>query len=219
MEELQTQPHPSLRSTHQGRVAARKILFAAPSTSQSKGTTPKGITSFGGGRLSRRGDGTAKAHHGAMTLPCRHLFYLMLATLFTTLYRCPQALPRHVGKRTTDRRVSARGLHEIDGSEGEETRAWTTRRDRPRAGAPALPAWKKISCPAKRFPNPARGGTGAPAFSRAKNRTRRASNAVTSTTFVVTASTCLAFRSGGAVTVSSFRFASDGRRATQHCRQ
>jgi hypothetical protein len=57
MEELQTQPHPSLRSTHQGRVAARKILFAAPSTSQSNGTTPKGTTSFGGGRLSRRGDG------------------------------------------------------------------------------------------------------------------------------------------------------------------
>ncbi len=45
-----------------------------------------------------------------MTLPCRHLFYLMLSTLFTTLYRCPQALPRHVGKRTTDRKVSARGL-------------------------------------------------------------------------------------------------------------
>lgn len=63
--------------------------------------------------------------------------------------------------------------------------------------APPLSQVKKISCPAKRFPNPARGGMGAPAFSRAKNRTRLASSAVTSTTLVVTASTCLAFRSGG----------------------
>ena len=137
-----------------------------------------------------------KLHHGAMTLPCRHLFYLMPATLFTALCRYPQALPRHTGKRATDRRVSARGLHAINASEGEETRSWTTRRGRPRARLLCLPG-KKISCPAKRFPNAARGGMGAPAFSRAKNRTRRASSAVTSTTFVVTASTCLAFRSGG----------------------
>jgi hypothetical protein len=79
--------------------------------------------------------------------------------------------------------------------------------------APPLSQVKKISCPAKRFPNPARGGMGAPAFSRAKNRTRLASSAVTSTTFVVTASTCLAFRSGGGcrriVQVCAGREASD----------
>jgi len=69
MEELQTQPHPSLRSTHQGRVAAQKILFAAPSTSQSNGTTPKGIASYGGKRLSPRSDGAMKPHHVATTLP------------------------------------------------------------------------------------------------------------------------------------------------------
>jgi len=66
MEELQTQPHPSLRSTHQGRVAAQKILFAAPSTSQSNGTTPKGITSFGGRRLR---DAAMKPRHVTTTLP------------------------------------------------------------------------------------------------------------------------------------------------------
>jgi len=55
---------------------------------------------------------------------------------------------------------------------------------------PPFSSVKKISCPVKRFPNPARSGIGAPAFSRAKNRTRLASSAVT-------ASTCLAFRSGG----------------------
>lgn len=67
------------------------------------------------------------------------------------------------------------------------------------AGLEPVPAYprKKISCPAKRIPNPARGKTGAPEFSRANNWTRLASSAVTNTTFVVTASTCLAFRSGG----------------------
>jgi hypothetical protein len=122
----------------------------------------------------------------------------MLSTLFTTLFRCLQAFPRNAGNRPTDRKVSAQGLvHDVDVLEGRETRTrkwWRGRRLQ--ASAPALPS-EKISCPAKRFPNPARGGMGAPAFSRAKNRTRHASSAVTSTTFVVTASTCLAFRSGG----------------------
>lgn len=63
--------------------------------------------------------------------------------------------------------------------------------------APCLHRPKRISCPAKRFANPAQCGIVAPAFSRAKNRIRVASRAVTSTTFVVTVSTCLASRRGG----------------------
>ncbi len=133
-----------------------------------------------------------------MTLPCRHFFRFLLSILFTTLYRCPQALPHHTGKRTTDRKVSARSAHEIDGSEGGETRPGTTRGPSAASGRTRRPlSGKKISCPAKRFPNPARSGMGAPAFFRANNRTRCASSAVTSTTFVVTASTCLASRTGG----------------------
>ena len=76
----------------------------------------------------------------------------MPATLFTTLYRCPQALQRHIGKRTTDRRVSARGLHAINGSEGEETMTWKTKRGLPRASLPCLPGKNKL--PGEAVPEP-----------------------------------------------------------------
>ncbi len=60
----------------------------------------------------------------------------------------------------------------------------------PATGEHSETSVKKISCPAKRFRTRREVGTGAPVFSRAKNRTRLASSAVT-------ASTCLAIRSGG----------------------
>jgi hypothetical protein len=49
--ELQTQPRPSLSGFGQGRDTAWKILLAAPSTSQSNGTTPEG-TALSAERLS-----------------------------------------------------------------------------------------------------------------------------------------------------------------------
>jgi len=75
---------------------------------------------------------------------------------------------------------------------------------------------KKISCPGETVREPGARCEDAPAFSRAKNWTRRASGAVTSTTLVVTVSTCLAFRSGGGCRRLA-QAASDGRRTTQLC--
>lgn len=95
-----------------------------------------------------------RPHHGAMTLPCRHLFYLMPATLFTTLCRYPQALPCHKEKRTTDRRVSVQGLHAINGSGGGERKTWITRRCRPQARTRLLCAPEKNKLPGEAVPEP-----------------------------------------------------------------
>jgi len=94
--ESRTQPHTALSDFGQGQGAARMIPFAAPSTSQSNGTTTEGKLhqAADGWRLFCRGDGSTRHHHS--DLPS--LFCVTLSTLFTTLWGCLQALPHQARK-------------------------------------------------------------------------------------------------------------------------
>lgn len=90
----------------------------------------------------------------AITLPCRHFFHILLSILFTTLYRCPQALPHHTGKRTTDWKVSARGAYETDGSERGKTRPGTTRWRPAASGRACYPDLEKNKLPGEAVHEP-----------------------------------------------------------------
>ena len=107
---LQTRAHASLSGFRQGQGAARKILSTAPSISQSNGTRTQG-NGVRWGRLAfdltRRWRNETGYITVSLNLPS-HLPLHSLSTLFTTLSRCLQALPRLTGVCATDPKVSAR---------------------------------------------------------------------------------------------------------------